>query len=74
MWGRLGETEEGLSVLPSGTGSMSELTGTDVVPAERAGLEPACPCIPRGSPAWPVGGTVETDTREETEIGFVESV
>ena len=35
--------------------------------AERAGLEPGCQCIPRGSPAWPAGCIVGIDTREEAE-------
>ena len=58
---------EQLSILPLGTGSLSELAVTDTVLAERAGLEPGCQRIPRGSPAWPVGCIVGIDTREEAE-------
>ena len=54
---------EQLSILPLGTGSLSELAVTDTVLAER--VEPGCQRIPRGSPAWPVGCIVGIDTREE---------
>ena len=56
---------EQLSILPLGTGSLSELAVTDTVLAER--VEPGCQRIPRGSPAWPVGCIVGIDTREEAE-------
>ena len=57
-----GGTVEQLSILPFGSGSLSELAVTDRVPAERAGLVPGCQRIPRGSPAWPAGCIVGIDT------------